>query len=101
MGVLKEARKPNKQICRLVNGPANGRQGVDFNQWSRAVYAPCSTYRKEICKSKDDPPVTWVIGQPPPGDNRLIAQGLGSHFIGKYGVSEVSNSHYSGADCWF
>lgn len=96
MGVLRQARKPNNQICRLVNGPARGRQGNDFQAWSRAEWDPCSNFRRHTCHSTDDgPPVTWRIGAPPAGDNRNVSQSAGSHFLGKYGF----DSQTAGSIC--
>jgi hypothetical protein len=90
MGALREGRIPSPQYVRLVNGPANGRQGVDFEQWKHAVYEPCKAYRKDVCKSKDpDPPITWEFGTYTAGDPRETAASVGKHFIQKYGVSNA------------
>lgn len=85
MGVLLEAKSPNPQVVRLVNGPANGRQGNDFKLWKTASWLPCSALRKT--NKKPDPPVTWKFGPYAPRDNRANALGVGQHFIQKYGVS--------------
>lgn len=85
MGALLEAKAPNPQVVRLVNGPANGLQGVDFKLWKTASWLPCSALRK--ANKKPDPPVTWKFGAYPAGDNRAIALGVGRHFVQKYGVS--------------
>ncbi|KAF2969308.1 hypothetical protein GQX73_g4255 [Xylaria multiplex] len=81
MGNLEESGNHNPQACRLVNGPANGAQGNDFNAWKSAQWSRCSSFRKTICKSKDAPPATWKFG--PLSGNRGI--GAGQHFISAYG----------------
>lgn len=52
MGSLLEGRLPNPQVCRLVNGKANGRQGSDWQQFLRAQYYPCSAYKEAVCGIK-------------------------------------------------
>ncbi|KUJ13269.1 glycoside hydrolase [Mollisia scopiformis] len=87
MGVLLEAKAPNPQVVRLVNGPANGAQGVDFKQWKAATWVPCSALRK--AHKKPPPPVTWEFGPFAANDNRGIP-GTGKHFIQEYGVTTFS-----------
>ncbi|KAJ5901541.1 CAZyme family GH18 [Penicillium taxi] len=85
MGDLKESRKNAPQICRLVNGPANQRQGGDYSAWKRAQWRPCSTYRSSKCKIADDgPPVTWELGPLPAGRG----SGNAKHFIDAYGFDD-------------
>ncbi|KAL7621624.1 hypothetical protein AAE478_008950 [Parahypoxylon ruwenzoriense] len=101
MGNLEESGNNNPQACRLVNGPANGAQGNDFNAWKSAQWSRCSSFRKTICKSQDPPKATWKFG--PLSGNRGI--GAGQHFISAYGFdSQTLNSlcfasySYTGAD---
>lgn len=94
MGSLWEGRAPfGNQVCRLVNGVANRRQGTDFQQWLSAIWAPCSTLRSHY--GKPDPPITWEFSHTP-GDPRLGANNAFPHFIQKYGFdSQTVNSL-----CW-
>ncbi|ORY13819.1 hypothetical protein BCR34DRAFT_662986 [Clohesyomyces aquaticus] len=89
MGSLAEGRIPQPQICRLVNGPANGRQGTDFGQWLEAQWKPCSEYKKNVCKHKDEPPITWAFD---PVNPRTGARNDGKHFIYAYGFEPQTAS---------
>ncbi|GFP59293.1 chitotriosidase-1 [Trichoderma asperellum] len=94
MGSLWEGRAPfGNQVCRLVNGVANRRQGTDFQQWLSAIWAPCSALRSYY--GKPDPPITWEFSHTP-NDPRLVANSAFPHFIQKYGFdSQTVNSL-----CW-
>ena len=60
MGNLRESGNNAPQACRLVNGPANGLQGNDWNAFKMAQWAPCSTFRSAVCGINDNGPyVTW------------------------------------------
>ena len=62
MANLKESGNNSPQACRLVNGPANWRQGNDFKAWKDAQWRPCSAYRSTKCGINDDgPPATWYV----------------------------------------
>lgn len=62
MGNLLESGNLAPQVCRLVNGPANGGQGNDYAAWKMAQWNPCSTYRSTKCKINDGgPPATWYV----------------------------------------
>lgn len=87
MGSLREGLIPQPQICRLVNGPANGRQGGDFSAWLEAQWKPCSKYKKDVCHHKDyEPPITWKFD---PASPHTGGTG-GQHFLAAYGVSAPS-----------
>ena len=58
MGDLQESGGNNPQACRLVNGPANARQGNDYKNWKLAQWRPCSKYRVETC-NVPPPPASW------------------------------------------
>ncbi|KAJ2969652.1 hypothetical protein NUW58_g9936 [Xylaria curta] len=89
MGNLEESGNNNPQACRMVNGPANGAQGNDYNAWKSAQWSRCSSFRKTVCNSRDPPPATWKFG--PLVGNRGV--GAGQHFISAYGFdSQTSNS---------
>jgi hypothetical protein len=87
MGSLAEGRIPNPQICRLVNGPANGRQGGDFSAWLEAQWKPCSKYKKEVCKHKGEPPITWAFD---PANPHAGAKTDGKHFVYAYGFEPMT-----------
>lgn len=58
MGDLQESGNNNPQACRLVNGPANMKQGDDYKAWKSAQWRPCSRYRVSTC-NKAVPSATW------------------------------------------
>lgn len=60
MGNLFESGNNNPQVCRLVNGGANGRQGNDFKMWKQNQWKPCSEYRVKTCKLPP-PAATWYV----------------------------------------
>jgi hypothetical protein len=94
MGSLWEGRAGlHNQVCRLVNGPANGRQGTDFRQFLSAQWKPCSSLRSALGKAP--PPITWEFDHQP-NDPRLVANGAHPHFVRKYGW----DSQTAGAECW-
>ncbi|KAJ6037676.1 Glycoside hydrolase superfamily [Penicillium canescens] len=93
MGNLKESGNNSPQACRLVNGPANGRQGNDYKAWKDAQWRPCSAYRSTKCGINDDgPPATWAFGPLPAGRG----SGSGQHFIDAYGFDEQTVNSL----CW-
>ncbi|KAK4870248.1 hypothetical protein LT330_005302 [Penicillium expansum] len=93
MGNLKESGNNSPQACRLVNGPANGRQGNDYKAWKDAQWRPCSAYRSTKCRINDDgPPATWAFGPLPAGRG----SGSGKHFIDAYGFDEQTVNSL----CW-
>lgn len=72
MGNLAESGNNGPQACRLVNGPANGRQGNDCQMWKLAQWKPCSTYRAAVCNSNDGgPPATWYVKQKLPSCDHI------------------------------
>jgi chitinase len=83
MGSLAEGRKPQPQICRLVNGPANMAQGRDFGAWLQAQWRPCSAYRMKVCGHPEEPPITWAFNPAVPRPTEL---NTGQHFVEYYGV---------------
>uniref|UniRef100_A0A093XDC7 chitinase n=1 Tax=Talaromyces marneffei PM1 TaxID=1077442 RepID=A0A093XDC7_TALMA len=88
MGDLAESTKPNPQACRLVNGIANGKQGIDYKFWKSAQWTPCSSYRVNVC-GLPKPPATWKFG--PLVGNRGATRG--AHFVTAYGFdSQTANS---------
>ncbi|KFY85211.1 hypothetical protein V498_07750 [Pseudogymnoascus sp. VKM F-4517 (FW-2822)] len=93
MGNLAESGNNGPQACRLVNGPANGRQGNDYQMWKLAQWKPCSTYRAAVCNSNDGgPPATWAFGALPAGRG----SGSGKRFIDAYGFDEQTANSL----CW-
>jgi hypothetical protein len=94
MGSLWEGRLPfSNQVCRLVNGEANGKQGTDFGQFLAARWEPCSAFRSAL--GKPDPPITWEFSHTP-NDPRLTANAQFPHFIERYGF----DSQTPGSLCW-
>ncbi|KAJ6018170.1 class V chitinase [Penicillium sp. IBT 35674x] len=88
MGDLWESGNQNPQACRLVNGPANGRQGGDYSNWKQAQWLPCSEYRVGTC-GLPAPPATWEFG-PLAGNRGLM---IGTRFISAFGFdSQTANS---------
>lgn len=62
MGNLIESGNLSPQVCRLVNGPANQKQGGDYSAWKEVQWKPCSTYRSDKCSIIDGgPPATWYV----------------------------------------
>jgi hypothetical protein len=62
MANLRDSNNNNPQVCRLVNGAANGAQGTDFRMWKLAQWWPCARYRASVCNINDDgPPATWWV----------------------------------------
>ncbi|KAJ6088215.1 CAZyme family GH18, partial [Penicillium sp. IBT 16267x] len=61
IGNLKESGNNAPQVCSLVNGPANGNQGNDYQKWKLAAFGPL------------------------PGSR---GTGSGKHFIDAYGFDE-------------
>ncbi|GAB7352155.1 hypothetical protein MBLNU459_g2641t2 [Dothideomycetes sp. NU459] len=97
MGDLKESTNNQPQACRLINGPDNKSQGNDWKNWKAAQWTPCSSFRKTVCKIKDDgPPVTWKFAGQGAADGRVTAASGGSHFIQKYGF----NSQTANSECY-
>lgn len=95
MGSLLEGRIPNPQACRLVNGPANGRQGTDFGLFLLAQYNPCSSYKRAVCGTASPiVPITWEFA----GMDAVRAAGATAapHFIQAYGF----DSQTAGSECW-
>ncbi|ROW14913.1 hypothetical protein VPNG_03305 [Cytospora leucostoma] len=88
MGNMHHSGGNKPQVCRLVNGPANGAQGQDWNYFKLAQWHPCSAFRSKVCKSKDEPPVTWKLGAL--NGNRGNANG--KHFISAYGFDSQTGS---------
>lgn len=87
-GALAEALWPHPQAVRLLNGKANGAQGIDFSAWKHAVWTPCSEYRKNVCGSQSpEPPITWKFGGI--DSARRNAREDGIHFLQAYGVSQL------------
>lgn len=85
MGSLLEGRIPNPQACRLVNGPANGRQGTDFGQFLMAVYNPCSSYKENVCSTTSPiVPITWAFAGM--DAMRIAGAQAAPHFIQAYGA---------------
>jgi GH18 family chitinase len=83
-GALAEGVWPNPQLVRLVNGPANNAQGVDYGQWLWAQFKPCSVYRKDVCHlATPAPPITWKFSNMGGGRKSTAGQ----NFIKAYGVS--------------
>jgi hypothetical protein len=83
MGALVEGRLPNPQACRLVNGPANGRQGTDFQQFLLAQWTPCSSYKQNQC-STSNPGESSLFYHPDLGTcllETLMAFFQGAHVI--------------------
>ncbi|RMZ85693.1 hypothetical protein DV736_g6556, partial [Chaetothyriales sp. CBS 134916] len=96
MGSLWEGRNEaliGSQVCRLVNGPANGAQGRDWAAFLLASWWPCSALRD--AQGLPPPPVTWAfdLGQNNP---RQAANQLQPHFVGAYGF----DSQTAGSLCW-
>jgi hypothetical protein len=72
MGNLAESGNKAPQACRLVNGPANGRQGNDYKAWKTAQWKPCLTYRSAVCSIHDDgSPATWYVKQKLPSCDHI------------------------------
>ncbi|KAH8665151.1 hypothetical protein BGZ60DRAFT_470789 [Tricladium varicosporioides] len=92
MGNLADSGNNNPQACRLVNGVANGAQGIDYNMWKMAQWTPCSSFRATVCKLKDLPKATWAFGAV--NGNRGVR--VGKHFINAYGF----DSQTPGALCF-
>jgi hypothetical protein len=57
MGDLYDSGKNKPQACRLVNGPANMRQGKDYQAWKSAQWRPCSSYRRSVCNINEKGPL--------------------------------------------
>lgn len=86
LGAMREGRNLNPQFVRFVNGDANGAQGIDYQQWLRARWSPCKTYRRDVCHmASPEPPMTWKFDRLDSG--RQTARTDGSHFLKAYGVS--------------
>jgi chitinase len=83
----------HNQVCRLVNGAANRRQGTDWQQFLSAQWRPCSSLRSAL--GKEPPPITWEFSHLP-NDPRLVANSLGSYFVQKWGF----DSQTPGSECW-
>ncbi|OKL55832.1 hypothetical protein UA08_08920 [Talaromyces atroroseus] len=95
MGALIEGRLPNSQACRLVNGPANGRQGTDFQQFLLAQWTPCSSYKQNECGTPNpDVPITWAFSGM--DANRIAGSNVPPHFVQHYGF----DSQTVGSECW-
>ncbi|RDW92668.1 hypothetical protein BP5796_02062 [Coleophoma crateriformis] len=95
MGSLAEGVLPNPQACRLVNGPANGRQGSDFQQFLLAQYIPCSSYKENVCSTASPVvPITWAFS----GMDAVRSAGstAAPHFVQYYGF----DSQTAGSECW-
>ncbi|KAJ5369846.1 uncharacterized protein N7496_005938 [Penicillium cataractarum] len=92
MGSLREAENQAYQVVRFLNGPQNGRQGTDWNQWIQAVYKPCEYLRGE----KGPPPITWEFGPFNEGDTRQRNALDMNHFVRAYGF----DSQTPGSECW-
>ncbi|KAJ6133731.1 class V chitinase [Penicillium sp. IBT 18751x] len=100
MGDLFESTNNNPQVCRLINGIANGRQGNDYKMWKMNQWRPCSSYRVTQCKLPP-PPATCQNGRLPmsyrefgslPG-NRGNGVMIGTRFITALGFdSQTANS---------
>lgn len=74
MGNLAESGNKAPQACRLVNGPANGKQGKDYQMWKLAQWKPCSTYRSAVCNSRDGgPPATWYVKPKLPSCEHILS----------------------------
>jgi chitinase len=102
MGALVEARGLGPQVCRLVNGPANRRQGNDFGNFIIASWEPCRAYQSAVCSTANagmfeqliilfkftepflDPPITWAFNGM--DASRSAGNVNGKHFIQRYGV---------------
>ncbi|KAJ5986725.1 CAZyme family GH18 [Penicillium sp. IBT 35674x] len=93
MSNLAESGNKVPQACRLVNGPANGKQGRHYQMCKLAQWQPCSTYRSAVCNSRDGgPPATWAFGPLAAGRG----SGSGEHFIDAYGFDDQT----ADSSCW-
>ncbi|KAI1105614.1 hypothetical protein F4804DRAFT_341082 [Jackrogersella minutella] len=82
MGNLRESGNLSPQACRLVNGMANRKQGIDYKGWKSAQWSKCSQYRSSACNITDNgPPATWKFGPL----NGKRGSGRGKHFIDAFG----------------
>ena len=90
MAALQEAHG-GPQVVRLVNGPANGRQGGDFLMWKSAIWSKCSSLGSD--NAKPPPLITWKFNAEA---SRAAARSTGSHFVQKYGF----DSQTVGSMCW-
>ncbi|PLB55790.1 putative class V chitinase [Aspergillus steynii IBT 23096] len=86
---LFEAANNNPQVCRLVNGRANSRQGNDYKMWKRNQWMPCSSFRSSC--NLLAPPATWAFNSLP--GNRGMGNMIGTRFITALGFdSQTANS---------
>jgi hypothetical protein len=98
-GALKEAVWPQPQVFRLLNGKANGAQGIDFSAWKRAVWIPCSADREDVCGFKSpEPEETWKFDAI--DLDRRNARKDGIHFLKAYGVSRSAYTRPDSNNGW-